>query len=210
MSVTLYDFELDEGCYKVRLMLSLLGVAHDKFVVDVVPGGETATPAFLRLNPRGAVPVLIDGDLTLRETEAILAYLARRYDPAGQWLPADDPARFGAAMEWLTFSAEALRPAVLARLNAMFEVEADAIAAGRAARAAFRIMDDRMTAIEFDGGAWFAGDTPTVADIALFPSIALSRDSGIEHDAYPALRRWMRRVRAIPGFRTMPGIPDYH
>jgi glutathione S-transferase len=71
-------------------------------------------------------------------------------------------------------------------------------------------MDDRMTAVELDGGGWFAGDTPTVADIALFPSIALSRDSGIEHDAYPALRRWMRRVRAIPGFRTMPGIPDYH
>jgi glutathione S-transferase len=210
MSVTLYDFELDEGCYKVRLMLSILGVAHDKVIVDVVPGGETATPAFLRLNPRGAVPVLADGNLVLRETEAILAYLARRYDATGQWLPADDPALFGAAMEWLTFSAEALKPAALARLNAMFEVEADPVAAGKAARAAFRFMDDRMTAIEFDGGQWFAGDTPTVADIALFPSFALSRDAGVEHDAYPALRRWMRRVRNIPGFRTMPGIPDYH
>ena len=92
----------------------------------------------------------------------------------------------------------------------MFEVEADAAAVATAAAAAFRIMDDHMTAREFDGGQWFVGRTPTVADIALFPSIALCRDFGIEHDAYPALRRWMRRVRAIPGFMTMPGIPDYH
>jgi len=210
VTLTLYDFELDEGCYKVRLMLSILGVAHEKVVVDVVPGGENGTPAFLRLNPRGTVPVLKDGDLTLTETEAILAYLARRYDSANQWLPVDDPARFGAVMEWLTFSTGALKPAMLARLNAMFEVEADPVTIGKAARAAFRNMDDHMTLREFDGGAWFVGETSTVADIALFPSIALSRDSGIEHDAYPALRRWMRRVRAIPGFRTMPGIPDYH
>ena len=49
-----------------------------------------------------------------------------------------------------------------------------------------------------------------VIRLALFPAIALSRDHGIDHEAYPALRRWMRSVRALPGFRTMPGIPDYH
>ena len=67
-----------------------------------------------------------------------------------------------------------------------------------------------MTAREFDRAAWFAGDKPSLADLALFPAIALSRDFGVEHEAYPALRRWMRRVRTIQGFMTMPGIPDYH
>ena len=147
------------------------------------------------------MPVLVDGDLVLNGAEAILAYLARRYDPMDHWLPADDPVLFGQVMTWLFFAAEALRPAALARLNAMFEVEADSVAVIGAAKAAFRIMDDHMTAREFDGGAWFVGRTPTLADIALFPSIALSRDAGIEHDAYPALRRWMRRVRGIPGFQ---------
>ena len=210
MTVTLYDFELDEGCYKVRLMLSTLNVAHEKIAVDVFPGAEQTTPAFLHLNPRGTLPILVDDGLVLNETEAIVAYLARRYDPMDHWLPADDPALFGAALQWLAFAADALRPAALARLNAMFEVEADAAMATKAARAAFRIMDDHMTAREFDGGQWFVGGTPTVADIVLFPSIALSRDAAIEHDAYPALRRWMRRVRTIPGFKTMPGIPDYY
>ena len=92
----------------------------------------------------------------------------------------------------------------------MLEVEADAKALDRQSRQAFRIMDDHLTQREFDGGKWFAAPTPTIADIALFPAIALSRDFGVEHDEYPALRRWMRRVRAIPGFITMPGIPAYH
>ncbi len=210
MSIVLYDFELDEGCYKVRLLLSVLGVDHERIPVDVFPGAEQTTPAFLRLSPRGRVPVLVDDGLVLHETEAILAYLARRYDAMDHWLPADDPTLFGQVMMWLSFAADALRPAALARLHAMFEVEADSAAVTRGAKAAFRIMDDHMTVREFDRWQWFIGRTPTVADIALFPSIALSRDAGIEHDAYPALRRWMRRVRTIPGFRTMPGIPDYH
>jgi glutathione S-transferase len=210
VSLTLYDFELDERCYRVRLMLAALGIAHDTVAVDVFPGGEHRTAAFLNLNPRGTVPVLADGDLVLTGAEAILTYLARRYDPMDHWLPADEPNLFGQVMAWLFFAAEALRPAALARLNAIFDVEAVTPAVISEAKAAFRIMDDHMTAREFEDGHWFVGRTPTLADIALFPSIALSRDAGIEHDAYPALRRWMRRVRTIPGFRTMPGIPDYH
>ena len=195
VTLILYDFELDEGCYKVRFMLATLGLAHERVAIDVFPGGEHRTAAFLTLNPHGTVPVLADGDLVLTGAEAILTYLARRYDPMDHWLPADDPNLFGQVMAWLFFTADALRPAALARLNAIFEVEADAPAVIRAAKAAFRIMDDHMTARGFEGGDWFVGRPPTVADIALFPSIALSRDFGVEHDEYPALRRWRRRVR---------------
>jgi glutathione S-transferase len=210
VSIVLHDFVLDADCYKVRLMLSLLGLRYETVAVDVFPGREQTGSAFLRLNPRGRVPVLVDGGHVLCEAEAILAYLARRYDPMDHWLPADDPALFGEAMGWMLFAADALRPATLARRAAMFEVAADGADNVRAARAAFRIMEDHMTARGIDGGAWFVGPVPTVADVALFPAIALSRDAGIEHDAYPALRRWMRRVRSLPGFATMPGIPDYH
>lgn len=155
------------------------------------------------------MPILVDGALVLHEAEAILAYLARRYDPARAWLP-EGPAAFGEVVMWLAFAARKLRPASLARLNAMMEVEADAAAVGKATRNAFRSMNDHMTRREFDKAEWFVGDHPTVADIALFPAFALSRDAGIEHDAYPALRRWMRRLRKVHGFTTMPGIPDYH
>jgi glutathione S-transferase len=46
--------------------------------------------------------------------------------------------------------------------------------------------------------------------VVLFPSIALSRDFGVEHDEYPALRRWMRRLRGLDGFIVMPGIPEFY
>jgi glutathione S-transferase len=207
--LTLHDFELDEGCYKVKLLLGALSLRFTKVDVDVLPGREEQSQRYLRLNPLGRLPILADGDLVLRGAEAILAYLAHRYDQTRAWLP-DDPPTFGEVMSWLGFAAAELRPATLARLHSIFEVELDGAAAVRAARRAFRIMDDYMTRREFGGARWFVGGGATIADIALYPAIALSRDFDIEHDEFPALRRWMRRMRSIPGFVTMPGIPAYH
>jgi glutathione S-transferase len=71
-------------------------------------------------------------------------------------------------------------------------------------------MEDHMTRQRVLGKAFFVANTVTLADLALFPAFALSRDFSIDHDAFPALRRWARQLRAIDGFITMPGIPDYH
>ena len=207
--LTLHDYELDDGCYKVRLLLGALGVGYSKVAVDVHPGREQRSPKYLKLNPLGGLPILIDGEVVLRGPEAILAYLAQKYDPTRAWLP-QQPEAFGAVMMWLGFAGGELGSASLARWHNMLELPADAAAVDRQSRHAFCIMDDHMTQREFDGGKWFVGSAPTIADIALFPAIALSRDFGVEHDEYPALRRWMRRVRTLPGFVTMPGIPAYH
>lgn len=207
--LVLHDFELDEGCYKVRLMLAALGLDYRKVTVNMVPAAEQARPPLLLLNPLGTLPILTDGALVLRDAEAILPTLAMRYDPDRRWLPLD-PADFGATMTWLVFAARDLQAAVTARRHAMFDEPADGPAVKQEARRALRIMDDHMTARGFAGAGWFVGEGATVADIALFPSFALSRDYGVDHEAYPALRRWARRVRTIPGFTTMPGIPDYH
>ncbi len=209
MSLVLHDYELDADCYTVRLFLAILGVPAEKIAVDVHPGHEERSPAYLALNPRGSLPILVDDKLVLTEAEAILAYLARSQPAGAAFLP-EDPSGFGRVMDWLFFARGRLAAATLARLHAMLEVPADAAALEREARAAFRVMEDHLTARHLAGSAWFVGDAPTIADIALFPPIALSRDFGIDHDEYPALRRWMRRVRTIPGFITMPGIPDYH
>ena len=206
--ITLYDFELDENCYKVRLLVAMLGLTVQVVPVDMIPGAEQGRAPLLLLNPLGTLPILTDGALALREAEAILAYLAQRYDPARIWLPAA-AAPFGQVMMWLGFATGVLRCAHAARHHALFE-GLDDPAAVAGSRDAFRVMDDHMTARGFTGAGWFVGDGPTLADLALFPSIALSRDYGIEHEAYPALRGWMRRVRRLPGFITMPGIPDYH
>ncbi len=207
--MTLYDFELDENCYKVRLVLSVLGLSYRKIAVNMVPGREHLGPALMALNPRGGLPILTDGEIVLSEAEAIMTYLASAYNNGNAWLPAE-PKAHGLVAAWLQFASRDLHAAFLARRLAMFDEPGDEVALGFAARRAFRLMEDHMTAREFDRAAWFVGDNPSLADLALFPAIALSRDFGIEHEAYPALRRWMRRVRTTPGFVTMPGIPDYY
>ncbi|MBO4221848.1 glutathione S-transferase family protein [Bradyrhizobium neotropicale] len=207
--MTLYDFELDENCYKVRLFLSVLGLSYRKVPVNMVPGREHLAPALMALNPRGSLPILTNSDFVLSEAEAIMTYLARAHDNRNKWLPAE-PKAHGLVAAWLQFASRDLHAAFLARRLAMFDEPGDEVALGFAARRAFRLMEDHMTAREFDRAAWFVGDNPSLADLALFPAIALSRDFGIEHEAYPALRRWMRRVRTTPGFVTMPGIPDYY
>ena len=139
--------------------------------VDVHPGREQRSPAYLTLNPRGTLPILVDGELgALREAEAILAYLARAYDPDESWLPPTTLSLFGQVMMWLVFaSARSRAPPIARGCITCWRSPADAVAVSAAPRAAFRIMEDHMTEREFGRRDWFVGDGPTVADIALFP-----------------------------------------
>lgn len=209
MALVLYNYDLDENCYKVRLALSMLKIEHKIVAVNAFPGKEQETPPFLAMNPMGTLPILKEGNLTLFGAEAILAHLARTYDREGTWFPIEG-AGFAAVMQWLVFASGALSAANRARANALFGTPGVENALRADARRAIVAMEDAMTANGFRGRAWFAGETPTVADIALFPGFALSRDFGFDHDEFPALRKWARRFRAVPGFLTMPGIPDYH
>jgi glutathione S-transferase len=208
-ALVLHNYELDDSCYRVRLALSMLGLEWTPVAVDVFPGKEHLTPRYLAMNPAGRLPILEDGDLFLHGTEAILAHLARTYDPSARWLPVQG-ADFAQVMQWLVFSARDLDATITARQQSLFNTAGDEAALRAASLKAIRIMDDHMTARGFAGAEWFATAHPTIADIALFPAFALSRDFAIDHDEYPALRRWARRFRALPGFKTMPGIPDYH
>jgi glutathione S-transferase len=207
--LVLYNYELDESCYKVRLALSLLDLKWQAVAVDVFPGKEHLSPPFLTLNPSGRLPILRDGDHVQHGTEAIIAHLARAHDPSGKWLPPQG-AEFAAVMQWLIFSAHDLGVTIAARQQSLFGASGNEPSLRAASSRAIRIMDDHMTARGFAKAEWFAAGHPTVADIVLFPAFALSRDFGIDHDEYPALRRWARRFRKLPGFKTMPGIPDYH
>lgn len=208
-AITLYNHDLDENCYRVRLMLSVLGLEFETVAIDMVPGEEEKGPAMRALNPLGSLPVVQDGERVLYGTQAILAHLARSHDGAGTWLPLE-PAAFSSVMQWTFFSACALSCATEARRVAIFGTAGDLEALKREARQALRIIDDHMVLRQIGGSEWFAADAPTIADLSLLPSFALSRDYGIDHDEFPALRRWLRRFRILPGFRTMPGIPDYH
>jgi glutathione S-transferase len=203
--IQLYDYVLSGSCYKVRLFLALISQEYEAVPVDYYPGGEHKTPEFLELNPLGQIPVLKDGDVTLRDAQAILVYLAGKYDTARTWYPAD-PETQGAIAMWLSFAGGEIMNSSAARLHDMLFYDFDIDKVRAAAHAAFRVLDDHLTDREIDGTDWIVGNIPTIADIACFPYVALSGDGGISLDDYHAIRRWINRLKKLPGFEVMPGI----
>ncbi|MEM8948221.1 MAG: glutathione S-transferase family protein [Pseudomonadota bacterium] len=208
MALRLYDYTLSGSCYKVRLLLGFLDLDHEKIAVDFYPGREHKQPDFLEINPLGQLPVLEDDALRLRDAQAILAYLAKRYDPSGQWLP-EDPELFGEVMMWLAFAGGELMAASAARLHDTLGYRLDIDQARKGARAAFRLLDDHLAERAIFDKTWLASDQPTIADIACFPYVALAGDGGLGHEDYPCLRNWMHAFRRLDRFHAMSGIPEF-
>src|ERR1700753_4200387 len=102
--ITLYDYELSGNCYKVRLLLSMLGLEHKLEPVEFYPSKLHKSDAFLRVNPLGQLPALTDDELTLRDAQAILVYLASQYDKSGQWYPSANAKLAGEIQMWLSFA----------------------------------------------------------------------------------------------------------
>ena len=205
--ITLYDFELSGDCYKVRLLLALLEVPYSRHPIDFYPGREHKSPWFLELNPLGQLPVLKDEDYVLRDAQAILVYLASRYDGSGLWYPRADPALLGTITSWLMFADAITSTAAAARLHdgMFYEFDIDQCRAG--AHRLFRILDEHLWFSERSAAGWICEVAhPTIADLAVLPYVQLSEEGGIPRRDYPAIRRWLDRVKRLPGFITMPGI----
>jgi glutathione S-transferase len=204
----LHNYDLFENCYRVRLVASCAEVALELINVDAFPGEEEKSPEYLKLNPLGRLPILEDEGLVLRNLSAILMYVAEQ-DINKRFIPDDANGR-ARMMDWLGFACDDLAVAVQARAVALLDAAGDVAELRAQARALFRILDDHLTRQSLRGERFVAGDVPSLADLALFPAFALSRDFNLDHDEFPALRLWERRIRLLPGFITMPGIPDYH
>jgi len=204
----LHNYDLFENCYRVRLVASCAEVALELINVDAFPGAEEKSPEYLKLNPMGRLPILEDNALVLRNLSAILIYVAV-HDIDKRFIP-DEAKDRAQMMDWLGFACDDLAVAVQARAVALLDATGDVVELRAQARTLFRILDDHLTRQSLRGANFVAGDAPSLADLALFPAFALSRDFNLDHDEFPALRLWARRIRLLPGFITMPGIPDYH
>jgi glutathione S-transferase len=205
-SMKLYDYVLSGNCYKIRLLGSFLNLKFDVVPVDFYPGREHRSPAFREINPLGQIPVLEDGGLFLRDAQAILVYLANRYDASRQWWPANDPEKVGLVQQWLSFADQITATASAARLHDMLGYDLDVGAARSGARRLFRVLDDHLTEQGFAARPWLVGETPTIADIACFPYTALAADGGIELTPFKAVQCWLRNITDLPNFVPMPGI----
>ena len=202
--IQLYGRASSGNAYKVRLLLALLGLPYRDIEVRLGAGGRNEVDAsYLALNPRGQVPTLVDGDVVLWGSTAILTYLAGRYDQPETWLPRRDPVVLGRVMQWLELAQNEISTGLFrARAIARFGYGGDLEAARRDGETALRVLEGRLAA----GEPWLAGrEAPTVADIACFPYVALADEGGFDLSAYPAVLGWIERIRRLPGFVALPG-----
>lgn len=199
--LTLYGTELSGHCHRVSLLLAMLRLPH-RFVA--ASAAARRQPAFRALNPLGEIPVLRDGELLISDSNAILVYLASRYAPGSDWLP-QTPAAAAAVQRWLSIAAAEVRfgPG-LARLVAQFGMPGDPVAARSLAARLFAFMEAHLSST---GQDFLATPRPSIADLACYSYIAHAPEGGLPLAPYPALRAWLRRVEALPGFQPMPPLP---
>lgn len=202
--VTLYDFELSAECYAVRLMLAFTGLAHDIRPIDMFPGREQDEAWFRALSPAGTLPVLVDDGLVLTALPAILAHVAARAGQLDRWWP---PAARDQINRWFSHADDLGASALRARWI-VTTGEGDDLPVLRArAHALLRTLDRHLWFGEKSGADWLvAGAHPSLADVALFPAVALCEEGGVSRQDYPAIRRWLDRVRRVPGFVVMSGV----
>ncbi|MBF0277471.1 MAG: glutathione S-transferase family protein [SAR324 cluster bacterium] len=194
----LYDAPLSGNCYKIRLMLSLLGEKYEKITVNLA--GGTRTDEFRKLNPRGQIPVLEDEELLLWDSQAILIYLARRYG-GEQWLPTE-AAAMAELMQWMAVAEnELLYGLARARAVKLFKRPWNLAQCQEHGRAGLQVMNEHLA-----GRDWLCFQHPTAADIACYPYVALAPAGEIFLSDYPHVQTWMRQIQMLPGYINMEGI----
>lgn len=197
--ISLYEFHASGHCHKVRLMLALLGLQYTSIVVDGANRAQKS-PEFLQMNPWGQVPVLTDGTVVLRDSQAILYYLAQTYGK-GMWLP-EGPSAAAQVVAWLSTAAnEVTHGPNMLRLHHKFGRTIDVAAATAITADLFQLLETYLSQ-----HTWLVGTAPTIADIAVYPYLALAPEGHWDLVPYPRVRAWLGRVRALPGYVCMTGM----
>lgn len=215
MAIELYWGSGSPFAWRVMLTLEVKSLPYESKLLEFSKG-EHKTPAYLKLNPRGKVPTLKDGDFVIYESLAIMTYLDRKYP---------EPPIFGRTPEqtgliWRTICEgesylqpagdKVVRPMFFGKgLDQVDEIQQ----AAQTIRAELKSLDDRLARAH-----WLVGEEVSAADISLFPLVQLllraaSKDAARPFNlgllplaqSFPNIARWVERVEALPNYqRTYP------
>ncbi len=179
--------------HRARLFLSLLGVRFELIEVDLA-ARQQKSAEFLRMNAFGQVPVLEDDGIAIADSNAILVYLARKFDRT-DWYP-DDALGAARVQRWLSVAAgQLVQGPASARLVTLFGAKIDAQSAIDRAHALLSVIES-----ELEQTKWLAADHPTIADIALYSYVARAPEGNVALGAYASLNAWLERIESLPGF----------
>ena len=189
----LYLTDNSGNSYKVRVLASILKVPYKKVHVDW-EGKEHKQPAFIKMNPRGQVPVMVIEGKAFWDSTAHLVYIARKHG-GRKWLPTD-ALGLAEVSQWLAF----------AQNEIYFGLQwARGVAKGFRGgnleeyqgygRKALDTLTWRLA--EHD---WLALNRPTIADIACYPYVKRAPEGGLSLATYPAVTAWLKRCERLPGW----------
>ncbi len=198
----LYTYYRSQASFRVRIALNLKGLSRDDIYLHLEKGDQFAAE-YRAINPQMVVPTLIDGDIKLFQSLAILEYLEEKY-PEPPLLPADNAARAwvrGVALINIADSHPLVVPRIRHYLTDELGLGQDQLLgwirhwleAGLAAM-------ETLLAEHPESGRFCHGDMPTVADIGVVTQVTPSRTFGVDLAPYPRVRRVYDSCMAIPAF----------
>ncbi|HDY7974311.1 TPA: glutathione S-transferase [Vibrio vulnificus] len=195
--IKLYWHPMSGHAHRAHMLLSILELDFELITVDL-PTGEHQRPEFLALNPFGQIPVLVDGEIVISDSNAILVYLATVYDREQIWLP-ESPLVRAHIEQFLSLAAHRLAGSI-AKLRAanLFNRSIDSAPLTHEAHKLLKQLQTYQ-----NGRQWLVGTKPTIADLALYSYIKLAPEGGISLADYPVLEAWIKRVEGLSGFVPM-------
>jgi GST-like protein len=198
--IDLYTAPTPNG-FKVSIALEELELPYRVHVVDIRSGAQFA-PDFLAISPNNKIPAIVDGELSIFESGAILVYLAEK---AGRLLPASGPGRFK-VLEWLFFQVGSIGP-MLGQIHHFRNYAPEKIPYAidryvNEGKRLFQVVDRRLS-----GSRFLAGDEYSIADIANMPWMRLHKNQGIDVAEYPHVARWIAELETRPAVIKGLAVP---
>ena len=197
--IKLYDSALSGNCHKVRMMLGFLGLPFEKVEMNWARG-DHLSDGFRAVNPRAQLPALDDTGVVVWDSQAILVYLAKTYG-SDSWLPSA-PLAMARVVQWLMLANEEVRSLAWARVAVLMNRNHDQLPGLQASgRAGLAVLEHRLRNHD-----WVALDHVTIADVACFPYVGMAPQGNVSLESLPAVRAWIDRIKALPGYVPMPGL----
>jgi GSH-dependent disulfide-bond oxidoreductase len=204
--IELYTAATPNG-FKVSVALEELALPYTVHPLKL-DKNEQKAPDYLKINPNGRIPAIIDrdnDDFAVFESGAILLYLAEK---TGQLLPKDAKQR-SRVMQWLMFQMSAVGP-MQGQANVFFRYTKEQIPFAiaryqRETRRLYEVLDEQLKQ-----QAYLAGDY-SIADIATYPWVKIHSWAGVSIEGLEALRRWLNDIGARPAVQRgmqVPPAPD--
>ena len=182
-----------------RWLLEEIGAPYTLARLDMSKG-EHKMPEYVKIHPHGAVPALVDGDVTMFESAAICAYLADKFPEKRLAPPVGSPAR-APYYQWLIYSMATLEPPVLQVFShtVMLPEAERSAAAAEEGRAKFRQIADVLTQA-LEGKSFLLGEQFSAADVMIGSTLIWGQMLGLLND-YPVLAAYVGRLAGRPAFQ---------